>query len=226
MIDGISLYLQIPKALKKLDSFIIKTYLGPFILTFFITLFIFEMQFLWNYLEDMVGKGLQASVLIELFGYASANLVTMALPLAILLSSIMTFGNMGEKYELVAMKSSGISLLRIMRPLIIFNLALSILAFFHSNNFMPVANLKFKTLLYDIMHQRPTLEFKPGVFYKGIDGYVIRIKEKDENGQNMKGIQIYDHTEMNGNKRVILAENGKMALSADKNYLVFTILIF
>lgn len=190
-------------------------------MTFFITLFIFEMQFLWNYLEDMVGKGLEAIVLIELFAFASANLVTMALPLAVLLSSIMTFGNLGENYELVAMKSSGISLNRIMRPLLIFNLIISSMAFYHSNYVMPVANLKFKTLLYDVMHQRPALEFKPGVFYKGIDGYVIRIKEKDDDGQNMRNIQIYDHSEHNGNKQVTLAERGKMALSPDQRYLIF-----
>jgi len=190
-------------------------------MTFFITLFIFEMQFLWNYLEDMVGKGLEARVLIELFAFASANLVTMALPLAVLLSSIMTFGNLGENYELVAMKSSGVSLNRIMRPLLIFNLVISGMAFYHSNYVMPVANLKFKTLLYDVMHQRPALEFKPGVFYKGIDGYVIRIKEKDDDGQNMRNIQIYDHSEHNGNKQVTLAESGKMALSPDQRYLIF-----
>ena len=207
--------------MKKLDIFIIKTYLGPFIMTFFITLFIFEMQFLWNYLEDMVGKGLEAIILVELFAFASANLVTMALPLAILLSSIMTFGNLGENYELVAMKSSGISLGRIMLPLIIFTLSISGLAFYHSNYVMPVANLKFKTLLYDIMHQRPALEFKPGVFYKGIDGYIIRIKEKDEDGKNMKKIQIYDHTGRNGNRQITLAESGRMGMSKDQRYLIF-----
>tara|TARA_R110002050_G_scaffold109799_1_gene221317 strand:- start:35478 stop:36866 length:1389 start_codon:yes stop_codon:yes gene_type:complete len=190
-------------------------------MTFFITLFIFEMQFLWNYLEDMVGKGLEAKILFELFAFASANLVTMALPLAILLSSIMTFGNMGENYELVAMKSSGISLNRIMRPLLIFNLMISGLAFYHSNYVMPIANLNFKTLLYDVMHQRPALEFKPGVFYKGIDGYVIRIKEKDEDGQNMRKIQIYNHSNHDGNREITLAERGKMAMSPDKRYLVF-----
>jgi lipopolysaccharide export system permease protein len=190
-------------------------------MTFFITLFIFEMQFLWNYLEDMVGKGLEGIVLLELFAFASANLVTMALPLAILLSSIMTFGNLGENYELVAMKSSGISLSRIMRPLIIFNLIISGLAFYHSNTIMPVANLKFKTLLYDVMHQRPALEFKPGVFYTGIDGFVIRIKDKDKDGQNMKKIQIYDHSAHNGNKQITLAESGKMYMSNDQRYLVF-----
>lgn len=207
--------------MKKLDIFIIKTYLGPFVMTFFITLFIFEMQFLWNYLEDMVGKGLEAKILVELFAFASANLVTMALPLAILLSSIMTFGNLGENYELVAMKSSGISLGRIMRPLIIFNLIISGLAFYHSNYVMPVANLNFKTLLYDVMHQRPALEFKPGVFYKGIDGYVIRIKEKDEDGQGMRKIQIYDHTSNDGNRQITLAESGRMGMSKDQRYLIF-----
>jgi lipopolysaccharide export system permease protein len=179
------------------------------------------MQFLWNYLEDMVGKGLETLVLIELFAFASANLVVMALPLAILLSSIMTLGNLGENYELVAMKASGISLSRVMRPLFIFTLFISVLAFFHSNNVMPVANLRFKTLLYDIMHQQPALEFKPGVFYNGIEGYVIRITEKDDDGQNMRGIQIYDHSKHDGNRNIILAEHGKMALSSDKNMLVF-----
>lgn len=179
------------------------------------------MQFLWNYLEDMVGKGLEAKTLAELFAFASANLVVMALPLAVLLSSIMTLGNLGENYELVAMKSSGISLNRIMRPLLVFTLFISVLAFFHSNYVMPVANLRFKTLLYDIMHQRPALEFKPGVFYKGIDGYVIRIKDKDDDGQNMQGIQIYDHSKRDGNRSIILADHGKMAMSADKRYLVF-----
>lgn len=207
--------------MKKLDLFIIKAYIGPFILTFFITLFIFEMQFLWNYLEDMVGKGLEAKILAELFAFASANLVVMALPLAVLLSSIMTLGNLGENYELVAMKSSGISLSRIMRPLLVFTLFLSVLAFFHSNYVMPVANLRFKTLLYDVMHQRPALEFKPGVFYKGIDGFVIRIKDKDDDGQNMQGIQIYDHSKRDGNRSIILADHGKMAMSADKRYLIF-----
>ncbi len=179
------------------------------------------MQFLWNYLEDMVGKGLEAILLIELFTFASANLVVMALPLAVLLSSIMTFGSLGENYELVAMKSSGISLNRIMRPLFLFIILLSGLAFFHSNYVMPVANLRFKTLLYDIMHQRPALEFKPGVFYTGIDGYVIRIKEKDEDGQNMRGIQIYDHSKHDGNRSVTLAENGKMWMSSNQNFLIF-----
>jgi len=207
--------------LKKLDLFIVKAYIGPFILTFFITLFVFEMQFLWQYFEDMVGKGLEGRVLIELFFYASASFVGMALPLAILLSSIMTFGNMGENYELVSIKAAGISLRRAMQPLIILTVILSLLAFYFSNNIMPVANLKFKSLLYDIMHQKPTLDFQPGVFYKGLEGYVIRIKDKDPKTQLLKNVLIYDHTELTGNRKVIMAETGEMYLSENGHYLIF-----
>lgn len=189
-------------------------------LTFFITVFVFEMQFLWQYFEDMVGKGLENQVLFELFLYASASFVSMALPLAILLSSIMTFGNLGENYELVAIKASGISLRRAMRPLLFVTLLLSGVAFFFSNNVLPIANLKFKSLLHDVMHQRPALDFKPGVFYDGIDGYVIRVKSKGEEGRTLQEVLIYDHSQLNGNRKVISAESGEMYLSEDSRYLI------
>lgn len=179
------------------------------------------MQFLWQYFEDMVGKGLETHVLAELFLYASASFVSMALPLAILLSSIMTFGNLGENYELVAIKASGISLMRAMRPLIFVTLFLSGVAFFFSNNVLPVANLKFKSLLHDIMHQRPALDFKPGVFYDGVDGYVIRVREKGEDGKTLTDVLIYDHSDLVGNRKVIKAESGEMYLSEDGRYLIF-----
>ena len=179
------------------------------------------MQFLWKYIEDLVGKGLDGTVIAELFLYASASLVSMSLPLAILLSSIMTFGNLGENYELVAMKSSGISLQRIMRPLVIFTILLGGMAFYFSNNVLPVANLKFKSLLYDVMHQKPAMDLKPGVFFKGIEGYVIRIKGKEKDGQTLNGVLIYDHKEMNGNTKVITAKKGKMYTSNDGRYLIF-----
>ena len=179
------------------------------------------MQFLWQYFEDMVGKGLETHVLFELFMYASASFVSMALPLAILLSSIMTFGNLGENYELVSIKASGISLMRAMRPLIYVTLILSGVAFFFSNNILPVANLKFKSLLHDVMHQRPALDFKPGVFYDGVDGYVIRVKEKGDDGKTIKDVLIYDHTQLGGNRKVIKAESGEMYLSDDGRYLIF-----
>lgn len=206
--------------MKILDKYIIKTFFGPFVLTFFISLFILEMQFLWQYFEDMVGKGLETSVLIKLFAYASASLVSMALPLAVLLSSIMTFGNMGEKYELVSMKAAGVSLKRVMRPLVIFVVLLSLGAFQFSNTILPVANLKFKSLLYDIMRQRPALDFKPGIFYKGIDGYVIRISDKAQDGQTLQDVLIYDHTSANSNKNVIKAESGKIFMSDNGKFLI------
>lgn len=179
------------------------------------------MQFLWQYFEDMVGKGLEKRVLAELFLYASASFVSMALPLAILLSSIMTFGNLGENYELVAIKASGVALKRIMRPLLFVTLILSGIAFFFSNNVLPVANLKFKSLLHDIMHQRPALDFKPGVFYDGIDGYVIRVKSKGEDGKSLQEVLIYDHSNLGGNRKVISAESGEMSFSQDMSYLTF-----
>ncbi len=179
------------------------------------------MQFLWQYFEDMVGKGLERAVLAELFLYASASFVSMALPLAILLSSIMTFGNLGENYELVAIKSSGISLRRIMRPLLFVTLILSGVAFFFSNNVLPIANLKFKSLLHDIMHQRPALDFNPGVFYDGIDGYVIRVRDKGKDGKSLKEVLIYDHSDLTGNRKMISAKSGEMYLSEDMRYLIF-----
>ncbi|MEA3477856.1 MAG: LptF/LptG family permease, partial [Bacteroidota bacterium] len=139
--------------MKKIYSLVIRTYLGPLIFTFFIALFILLMQFLWMYIDDLVGKGLEWYIIIELLFYASSTFVPLALPLAILLSSIMTFGNLGEHYELVAMKAAGISLRQIMKPLIILSIVISAIAFYFSNNILPVANLKFKSLLYDVRKQ-------------------------------------------------------------------------
>lgn len=180
------------------------------------------MQFLWKYVDELVGKGLEPLVIAELLLYASASLVTMALPLALLLSSIMTFGNMGENYELVAMKAAGISLQKIMRPLIGFAIFLSATAFYFSNSIWPIANLKFKRLLYDIRETKPALELTPSIFYKKIDGYVIRISDKSKDGKILKDVLIYDHSDdAGGNRKVIKANEGKMYLTPDERYLVF-----
>lgn len=209
--------------MKKLHKLIILTYIGPFVLTFFITLFILVMQFLWKYIDDMVGKGIESYIIAELLFYATANLVPLALPLAILLSSIMTFGNLGENYELVALKSAGLSLQRIMFPLIIFIVITSGAAFYFSNNIWPVANLKMATLLYDVRQKKPSLDIKEKVYYKGIEGYVIRIGKKDKNGEDISDITIYDHSENRGNVKVVKAEKGKMQMSSDKRYLFLTL---
>ncbi len=159
-------------------------------------------------------------VIAELMVYASANLVSLALPLAVLLSSIMTFGSLAEHYELVAMKSSGLSLLRIMFPLIVFILLLSGGAFYFNNNLSPRANLKFKSLLWDVTHTKPSLELTEGVFYNGIDGYSIRVSEKDEDTQVLNDLLIYRHDDKSpGNKTVIRAKLGVMGKSADGRYL-------
>jgi lipopolysaccharide export system permease protein len=188
-------------------------------MTLFISIFILLMQFLWKYIDDLVGKGLEWYIVLELLTYASASLVPMALPLAILLSSIMTFGNMGEHYELVAMKSSGLSLQRIMFPLITLVVFISIGAFYFSNNILPFSNLKFQTLLYDISHQKPAIDIKEGIFYSGIEGFTLRVQKKEENGEVLRNLMIYDHTDKMGNNKLIIADKGTMKLSADGKYM-------
>ncbi|HWB63688.1 MAG TPA: LptF/LptG family permease, partial [Chitinophagales bacterium] len=166
--------------MKKLDWLVVKSFIGPFILTFWIAQFVLVMQFLWTYIDDLVGKGLQTWILIQLLIYASARLVPLALPLAVLLSSIMTYGDFGENYELTSVKAAGISLFRFMAPLIVTVTGISIFAFYFSNNLLPLANLKFSSLLYDIRHQKPTVALKPGIFYSGIDGFFIKVQSKDD----------------------------------------------
>lgn len=206
-----------------LTKYIIRSYIGPFVLTFFISVFILFMQFLWKYVDDLIGKGLDISVLAQLFFFASLSTVPLALPLSILLSSIMTFGNLGEHYELVALKSSGLSLQKIMRPLIVFSFLLSIFAFYFSNTILPYANLKMGSLLFDVTNKKPALSIKEGVFYTGIDGYVIRVNKKHEDGKMLDGIMIYDHTRGGGNSKVMIAESGKMEMSSDSRFLILTL---
>ncbi|MCF8258425.1 MAG: LptF/LptG family permease [Flavobacteriales bacterium] len=201
--------------MKKLYKLVITSYIGPFVLTFFVSLFILLMQFLWKYIDDLVGKGLEWYIIGELMFYASASLVSLALPLAVLISSIMTMGNFGEHYELVAMRASGISLRRVFYPLITFSVAVSLGAFYFSNNILPIANLKMGTLLYDIRHKKPTLDIRPGTFFRNIDGYVIRVTDKGEEGE-LYGVMIYDHSDNKGNIKVILADSGTMAMRGDR----------
>lgn len=209
--------------IKKLDWLVVKNFIGPFILTFFIAQFVLVMQFLWKYVDDLVGKGLDSWVLFELLVYASARLVPLALPLAVLLASIMTYGSFGEHYELTAVKSAGISLYRFMRPLIITVFFISVFAFIFSNNLLPRANLKFGALLYDIRHQKPTVALKPGIFYSGIDGFAIKVKEKDDETNTLYGITVYDHSSGKGDDHVITASKGKM--TQDDNAMSLNLLL-
>ena len=186
-------------------------------------MFVLLMQFVWKYVDDFVGKGLEWYLIAELMFYVSATLVPMALPLAILLASIMTFGNLAESYELTALKSAGVSLQRIMRPLIVLTLITAFSAFLFSNYVLPLANLKMGSLLYDITHQKPALEIREGVFYNGINDYTIRVNKKDNKKNILYGIMIYDHSQRGGNNKVIVAREGKMAMSGDEQYLVLTL---
>ena len=189
-----------------------------------IAMFIFEMQFIWVYLDEMMGKGLGVWIILKLLFFASARVVNMALPLAILMSSIMTMGALAENNELTAMKSSGTSLLRILRPLIFFSAGLSITAFVFANNLWPVANLKFKTILYNVMKQKPSLSLTNGVFYNGIDGIAIRAMQNNPETGELKDVLIYDHRGgQRGNRTVIRAESGLMEQTSDKRYLILTL---
>lgn len=191
-------------------------------MTFFIALFVLLMQFIWLYIDEMLGKGLEWYIIAELLIFASANLVPLALPLAILLASLMTFGNLGEHFELVSFKAAGISLQKVMRPLIILVTIITISAFFFANNVIPIANLKFYSLLYDIRSQKPAFNILPDVFYNEIDGYVIRVKDKipTEEGDMLKEVKIYNHTEDNGNRQLTIADSGIMKISDDKSYFL------
>ena len=209
--------------MKVTDKFLLKTYIGPFILTFMVMLFILLMQFLWKYVDDLVGKGLELSVLLKLLFYSAFTFVPLALPLSVLLSSLITFGNLSERNELTALKSAGIPLFRIMRPLTIFAVAVSIIAFVFANNVVPVMSLKFTVLLHDIQAQKPALSIDEGMFYRGIDNYIIRIGKKDKDNSTIYDVLIYDHTRNNGYATLTYGKKGKMELSDNEQTLFFTL---
>lgn len=201
----------------------LQTFLPLFMMTFGICLFIVLMQFLWRYIDDMVGKGFGILVLAEMFFYAALFLVPMALPLAILLASLMTFGNLGERLELLAMKSAGISLIHIMRPLIITLAFVSVGAFFFQNYVMPVVQVKLYTLLFSMRQKSPELEIPEGIFYKEITGFNVYVKEKVPETGLLKDMMIYDYSQGFNNARVIVADSGRLKTSADKMFLVLSL---
>lgn len=209
--------------MKVLDRTLLKTYVGPFMLTFLVVLFVFVMQFLWKYIDDMAGKGLEWYLILKLIFFMSFTFVPMSMPLGVLLSALITFGNLGERNELTAMKSAGIPLYRIMQPLFIFAIFLSGLTFVIANNGVPVAALKAVTLLRDIQSQKPALNIEEGIFYRGFDDYVIRIGKKGKDNQTIYDVMIYDHSKNTGHTTLTFAKQGTMVMSSDKRYLVFTL---
>ena len=208
--------------IKKLDILILKSFIGPFVATFFITLFVLILQFFWLWIDDFVGKGLDGYIIVKLMLYLSATLVPLALPLSVLLSSIMTFGNLGETFELVAIKSAGIGLLRFMRPLLITAILLSGLAFVFNNYVIPVANLKMRTLHTDIVNKKPAFDLKEGVFYTTIPGYAIKVGRKEEDDSTLVDVIIYEKSP-GLQDNFIVAQKGIMRVSDDKRFLEFTL---
>lgn len=209
---------------KRLDILIVKAFIGPFIATFFVTVFVLVLQFFWLYIDDVVGKGVETFTVLRLIMYLAATLVPLALPLAMLLSSIMTLGNLGETFELIAIKSAGISLLRFMRPLLFVAILLTIVAFFFNNNVLPVANMRMEALKSDIIRKRPAFDIREGVFYDRVEGFVIKIGKKDKDGKTIHDVVIYekgDNGAMEDN--VIIADSGTMVVSPDKQSLIFTL---
>jgi lipopolysaccharide export system permease protein len=208
--------------IKKLDKLILKSFIGPFIITFFIAFFVLMMQGLWKYLDDLVGKGLDFITIGKFLWYVSASMLTLAMPIAILISTIMTFGNLGESFELVAIKSSGISLLRFMRPLMLLAVLFSGITFMFANYVIPYANLKFVALYNDIFYKKPAFDLKEGVFFTHIPNYAIKAGKKDADGKTIRDVLIYDQTN-NLQNNTIVAETGVMTVSQDKRFLEFNL---
>lgn len=209
--------------IKRLYLFILQSFVPLFVMTFFICLFIVLMQFLWRYIDDLVGKGLGVDVIAELFFYAALSMVPMALPLSILLASLMTFGNLGERFELTAMKASGISLLRVMSPLIVLMAIISVAAFFFQNNVLPVAQTKMWTLLFSMKQKSPELEIPEGVFYDQIPGYNLYVEKKNRDNGTLYDIMIYDVSKGFDNASIILADSGRLAMTEDKTHLFLSL---
>lgn len=207
------------RIIKRLYLFILKSFLPLFAMTFCIVLFIVLMQFLWKYIDDLVGKGLSMDVLGELFFYAAVTLVPMALPLAILLASLMTFGNLGERSELTAIKASGISLLHVMRPLIVLVALIAVGAFFFQNDVLPKAQVKMWTLLFSMKQKSPEVEIPEGVFYDQIPGYNLFVKNKNRDTGVLYDVMIYDISRGGDNATILLADSARMAFTKDSRYL-------
>ena len=209
--------------IKKLYTFVLKAFLPLLLVTFGVCLFILLMQFLWKYVDDMVGKGIDMDILSKMFFYAAISLIPMTLPLAILLASLMTFGNLGEHLELLAIKSAGVSLLRIMRPIIITLVFICGISFYFQNNIVPATQSKLWTIVMSMRQKSPELDIPEGIFYKEIDNYNMYVRHKEKKGGLMYDMMIYDFSEGFESATVIVADSGRLNVSEDKLYLVLTL---
>lgn len=205
----------------KIDRLLLVSFIPPFLVTFGIATFVLLMQILWVYIDDIAGKGLGAFIIVELLSYKAVGLVPMALPLAILISGVMVMGGLAEHYELSSFKSAGVSLLRVMRPIMVFGAVATGVSYLCSDLIIPAANLQFGSRMYDITQKKPTLNMEAGVFNDDFGNFVIRIGEKGADGISIKDVMIYDHTDANsGRLTQVIAESGEMYATADGNFFI------
>ncbi len=210
--------------IKRVDLLVLRSYIGPFLATFVLSMFLFLMQFLWKYIDELVGKGIEPLILMKLIFYSLADLVPMALPLTVMVAGLMTFGNLSESFELVALKANGISLFRILRPVFLLMLGLAMLNFFFMNIVIPKANLEAKALLWDLRQKKPAFNIQEGVFYQQIEGFSMRIGKKLADNESVEDVLIYEYKGDESKRlNVIRAEKGSMVLSPDKRTLFFTL---
>ena len=209
--------------MKKLDLYLIKKFVGPFIVVFVIVVFALSLQFIWQYINELVGKGLSFGVIMEFMGWAACTLFPNEIPLATLLASIMTLGGLGERNELLAMKAAGVSLMRILTPLMIISVGITIAAFFTADRLVPYAYNKVYTLRADILRTRDEIKIPTDIFYDGIEGYILRVDERNEETDMMYGLIIYDHTANNGNNNMTVADSGRIEITPDKRNLIFNL---
>lgn len=210
------------RLIKKIDIFVFKAYTLLFVGTFFVCLFIFMMQFMWRWVEDLIGKGLTLDVLAHFFYYVGLTLIPMSLPLAILLASLITFGNFGERFELLSMKAAGIPLIRIFQPIIIFTVGLSICSFYFQNVVSPDAQKKFYTLAYSMKQKSPELEIPEGIFYNEIPGYNIFVEHKGKDNGMLYGVMIYSTTDGYEDSQIVLADSARLQSTEDEKHLKLT----
>ena len=202
--------------MKKLDQFILRSFIGPFFAILFVVIFILMMQFLWLYIDELVGKGLSMKVILEFLGWGSATLLPLSLPLATLLASMMTLGTFGENNELLAIKAAGISLQRVMIPLAVVCFLVSVGAFFISNDLIPLAYNKIYTLRDDIGKTKEEIKIPTKTFYNGIEGYILRVDERNDETGMMHNVMVYNHTGNKGNTSLTIADSAEMKMSKEE----------
>lgn len=205
---------------KKIDWLILKAFIPAFFLTYFVVVFLLLVQMIMSYLDEFVGKDIGIFTFSKMLYYFALNLTPMALPLAVLLSALMAYGNLGEHFELTAIKSAGVSLTRTLRPIGFFALLVCVISFWFSNKVVPYANIKAYSTLYNVKQTKATLDLKEGIFYDGIPNYSIKVSKKYPDGKSLKNVIIYSHQDFRGNKDVVIADSGQMYTILDGAYLV------